>query len=103
MANEQQTEANRANAQKSTGARTKEGKVRASMNALKSGIYAKSTVIRGENPADLDELATEFAENCRPATPQERVQVDVLIRCAWRGRRYDSAESQVWNYTIGDF
>src|SRR5689334_13695065 len=103
MATEAQIEANRANAQKSSGPQTGEGKARSSMNALKSGIYSKSTVIRGENPADLDELAAEFENHFRPATPQERVQVDVLIRCAWRGRRYDRAESQLWNFTIDDF
>jgi len=103
MATEQQIEANRANAQNSTGPRTEEGKARASMNALKSGIYAKSTVIRGENPDALDEIAVRFDQHWQPASPQERVQLDVLIRCAWRGCRYDRAESQFWNFTIDDF
>ena len=46
MASQKQTEANRLNAQKSTGPRSPEGKAASSMNALKSGIDAKSQIIR---------------------------------------------------------
>jgi hypothetical protein len=50
MASQKQTEANRLNAQKSTGPRGApsgpEGKAASSMNALKSGIDAKSQIIR---------------------------------------------------------
>jgi hypothetical protein len=42
MATEQQVEANRRNAQKSTGARSEEGKAKSRFNALKFGIHAKS-------------------------------------------------------------
>src|SRR5262249_7339383 len=41
MASEAQMAANRANAQKSTGPRTEEGKARSSMNGLKHGMRAK--------------------------------------------------------------
>ena len=50
MASQKQTEANRLNAQKSTGPRSVEGKAASRMNALKSGIDARSNFIRGEDP-----------------------------------------------------
>jgi hypothetical protein len=102
MPTDQQIEANRLNSQKSTGPCTEEGKACSSMNAVKSGIYAKSTLIRGENRAELEQVVAEYDQHCHPATPQERVQVDIMVRCTWRGRRYDRAETEIWNSTIDD-
>jgi hypothetical protein len=45
MATEAQIEANRANAQKSTGPRTPEGKEKAAQNALKHGLLAREAVV----------------------------------------------------------
>ena len=58
MATIQQIEANRLNAQKSTGPRSVEGKAVSCFNATKTGIDAKSQIIRGEDPA-----------NSRPSPP----------------------------------
>jgi hypothetical protein len=55
MATEAQIEANRANAQKSTGPRTPEGKETAAPNALKHGLFARETVIRGEKEEEFEE------------------------------------------------
>jgi len=61
MASQKQTEANRLNAQKSTGPRGApsgpEGKAASSMNALKSGIDAKSQIILGGLGSALPEPA----------------------------------------------
>jgi len=56
MPTEAQINANRLNAQKSTGPVTPEGKARSSLNALKSGIDAWSHIIPGEDPAELEAL-----------------------------------------------
>ena len=53
MSSRKQIEANRLNAQKSTGPRSVEGKAAIRFNALKTGIDAKSQVIPGEDPAAL--------------------------------------------------
>ena len=49
MASPAQMAANRANAQKSTGPRTLEGKQRASMSALKHGLAAQTVVLPHED------------------------------------------------------
>jgi len=103
MATLKQIEANRLNAQKSTGPRSVEGKAVVRMNALKSGIDAKSTIIRGENPADLETLTNEYLEAHTPVTPQERFYVDILIRCDWHMRRLTRADAQLWEYRFQDF
>ena len=56
MATHKQTEANRRNAQQSTGPRTGNGKARAAMNNLKHGIYAESEIIPGEDVSQRQAL-----------------------------------------------
>ena len=51
MSTEKQINANRQNAQKSTGPKTAEGKATSSKNAVKHGLFAEEAVIYGENPA----------------------------------------------------
>ena len=53
MASPAQLAANRRNAQKSTGPRTAEGKKRASLNALKHGMTAKTVVLPHESASRL--------------------------------------------------
>ena len=102
MSSIRQIEANRLNAQKSTGPRGvpsgPEGKAAVRMNALKSGIDAQSTIIRGENPADLEALTNEYLAAHSPVTPQERFYVDILIRSDWQMRRLTRADAQLWEY-----
>src|SRR5713101_2035842 len=90
MATDKQIEANRLNAKKSTGPRSVAGKAVSSMNALKSGVDAKSDVIRGEDPAALQALTDAYIERYQPATVEERQHVDVMIR----------ADAQIWNYHL---
>jgi len=83
MSTLQQIEANRLNAQKSTGPRSAEGKAAVRFNALKSGIDAQSQVIPGEDPAALAALAAEYHDRYQPATPEVRALVDTLITAEW--------------------
>ena len=95
-----QIEANRLNAQKSTGPRSAHGKAASSRNALKSGIDAQSLVIRGEKPGDLDALTAEYLDRFLPATPEERLFVDTLIRGDWQLRRLAKVDAQIWEYEM---
>src|SRR5450432_1864588 len=81
---------------RSTGPRSEAGKARSSMNALKTGIYSKSLIIPGEDPADLNELIDEYYQRYLPFTPEQRDQLDILIRSTWTLRRLSVAETQVW-------
>ena len=93
-----QIEANRRNAQKSTGPTSVTGKAVSSMNALKTGIYAKSLVLPSEKLADLEQLIDEYYESHHPATPETRALVDDLIYGEWLKRRLRAAETQIWAY-----
>ena len=56
MTTDKQMAANQANAQKSTGPKTGEGKVNSSMNAVKHGLLAKCALMPGDDVAQFDEL-----------------------------------------------
>jgi hypothetical protein len=96
MATEAQIAANRRNARKSTGPRTRTGKDAASMNALKTGIHAKAQVIPGESAADLAQLAADYHSRFRPSTPEQRFLVDTLVNSEWLLRRLRQVEAQLW-------
>ncbi len=98
MSSQRQIEANRRNAQKSTGPASVPGKARSSMNALKTGIHAKSLVLPSENVAELEELIEECYRSLNPATPEARCFVDEFIYCEWNLRRLRAAETQSWRH-----
>jgi hypothetical protein len=98
MSSQRQIEANRRNAQKSTGPTSVTGKAASSMNALKSGIHAKSLVLPSEKLADLDQLIADYYQRHNPATPEARFYLDEVIHCEWLLRRYRTAETQMWDY-----
>ena len=100
MSTQKQIDANRHNAQKSTGPRSVAGKAVSRMNALKSGVHAESEIIRGENTADLETLTAEYIKRFHPTTPEERFYVDILIRDDWKLRRLSKAEAELWELTI---
>ncbi len=98
MSTQRQIEANRRNAQKSTGPTSVTGKAASSMNALKTGIHAKSLVLPTENAAELDELVEDSYRSFHPTTPEARSLVDEFIYCEWSLRRLRAAETESWQH-----
>jgi len=96
MATPAQINANRANAQKSTGPRSVEGKSASRFNALKHGIDAASIVIPGEDPADYDALVAQYLDEYRPHSASESFHVDIMIRAAWQKRRLETVEADLY-------
>ena len=80
MASPAQIAANRANAQKSTGPRSAEGKSASRFNALKHGIDAASVIIPGEDPAEYEALAAHYLDEYHPQSPSESFHVDAMLR-----------------------
>jgi len=96
MSTLRQIEANRRNAQKSTGPASVTGKAASSMNALKTGIHAKSLVLPTEDQAELNELVEDSYRSFHPTTPEARSLVDEFIYCEWSLRRLRAAETESW-------
>jgi hypothetical protein len=100
MPTQAQLNANRLNAQKSTGPTSPEGKAASSLNALKSGIDAWSHIIPGEDPAELETLTAQFLLHYKPTGPTQLSLVDTLISTEWIQRRLRRIEAQLWNYRV---
>jgi hypothetical protein len=98
MATLKQIDANRQNAQRSSGPRSPEGKAASRFNALKSGIDAHAQVIPGEDPAQLEALLAEYQERFDTSVPERRMLVDTLVVCDWLFRRLNRAEASFWQY-----
>ncbi len=100
MPTQKQIDANRRNARKSIGPTSPEGKAVARFNALKTGITARSLVIPGEDPEELEALTADYHEQFQPAGAHERFLVDALIYADWQLRRLRRVEAQLWSNEI---
>ena len=95
MATTAQIDANRVNAQLSTGPRSVEGKAASSRNSFKLGITAQSMIIPGEDPAELDQLTADYEQQFHPVGPIETDLLQTAVRAVWMRRRYDRIEAAV--------
>lgn len=85
MATEKQIEANRKNAQLSTGPKTPEGKEIVRLNALKHGLRADSfEVAPGENPAEFAARLAGWSRVYAPANAVESNLVRRAVVLSWR-------------------
>jgi hypothetical protein len=79
--------ANRANAKKCTGPKTREGKFKSSLNALKHGTYSNVFILKTEDAATFENFKNSFVEEFQPETPSELELLKQLISLAWRRNR----------------
>src|SRR3954469_11171201 len=87
LTDEERREQNRKNASHSTGPKTPEGKLRASMNAWKHGLRAESLALPNEDAEALRELNDEWLEDYRPASPGMRAMLDRAVYSTVQLRR----------------
>ncbi|HUG82012.1 MAG TPA: hypothetical protein VML01_10135 [Bryobacterales bacterium] len=97
MSTAAQQQANKQNAQYSTGPRTEEGKKRSSLNALKHGLRASAPLIPGENRDDFCRHGAELEVHLRPANAVEEDLVEQIIDITWRLKRCGRIESALIN------
>lgn len=84
MATEKQIEANRKNAQLSTGPRTPEGKSNVSMNALKHGLRAEEfQLLPTEKPEEFAARLDGWNRFYNPANPVEADMVHKAVILSW--------------------
>ena len=102
MSTLKQQQANRLNAQKSTGPRTLAGKAVSRFNALKSGIDAEAETLPDEKPADLAALVAQYQARFDTSTPERRAMLDVAVNAEWMMRRLRRGEMLLWKFTYVD-
>ena len=91
MTTPRQIEANRRNAQKSTGPRTKEGKERARLNGVTHGMTATFDILPGEEAEAYKERLDAFMADLKPRNAFERDLVERIVRAHWLLERVERA------------
>jgi len=97
VSTDRQVEANRQNAQKSTGPNTPEGKAAVRLNGLKHGLAAETVVVPGEDPAQFQALLDDYVAEYQPATLIEESLVRQFVMAEWRLLRLHRMESAFYN------
>ena len=94
-----QLAANRANAQKSTGPVTPEGRAKSSLNAVKTGLTGQTVLLPSDDVAAYLAHVHQHIADYSPVTPQERNLVQRIADAEWRINRIAPLEASI--YAIG--
>ena len=97
MTSERKKAANRANARRSTGPKTPEGKAAVRLNNLRHGLYSRESLIRGESEADLVAFGKRLRATLAPASELELLLADRIVSTAWRLRRLITVEGGLFD------
>lgn len=95
MSSLKQIQANRLNAEKSTGPKSEEGKALVSQNATKHGLLSSQAVLPWEESASLGALEEGLRAELQPKGELERVLVDRVASLVWRLRRAGKIEAAI--------
>lgn len=93
---EKQLEANRRNAQRSTGPKTAEGKERSSLNNLRHGLTGQITVLPEEDREAHDAFCNRLIAGFQPETPIEEQLAHFVAEDAWRLNRVAAIENNIF-------
>lgn len=87
--------ANRANARRSTGPKSEEGKRASRLNALRHELTA-AALMPHEDPAEFAEFADQMRADLRPRGPLQELLAGRAITLAWKLLRAPAAEAEFW-------
>jgi hypothetical protein len=96
MATPAQITANSANAQRSTGPKTEEGKSAVSRNSLSHGLSAKQfAVLPHEDPGEYQALLEAFIVDHAPKGATQLFLVEEMAQAQWKLRRIAAMEAEL--------
>jgi hypothetical protein len=100
MVSQKKLDANRRNAQKSTGPKTDDGKAASSQNALTHGLTAsKFPILPGEDEAAYVQFHAAMSKDLKPKSMMQREIVDDLVQVRWQIRRVPRIEAELFRET----
>ncbi|HYI92156.1 MAG TPA: hypothetical protein VEX68_01305 [Bryobacteraceae bacterium] len=97
MSSARKIAANRANAQRSTGPQTIEGKQQTRYNATRHGLSGKRVVVDGEDPKRYEALLRDLIDAYQPANAAELTLVEDIAQNFWRLQRARAIEAETFN------
>ncbi|HEX8341455.1 MAG TPA: hypothetical protein VF624_11150 [Tepidisphaeraceae bacterium] len=92
-------DANRRNAQKSTGPRTPAGKARSALNAVTHGLRATRTVTFDEPAEAFEAVVRQLRDEWRPGSVLEVALIEQIAELLWRRRRVAAVEAELLEAT----
>jgi hypothetical protein len=93
MISERKKAANQANALRSTGPKTPEGKAAVRFNAFRHGLLARDVVLPGEDEEAFENLRNQVWADRSPVGPIEEFLVDRIVNAMWRLQRLARTET----------
>ncbi len=87
MATPNQIRANRANALRSTGPKTPEGKKVCSQNSIRHGMLSQTVVLEGESQDRFIDLLTSLQSQLKPRSDAEAAIVETMAIARWKQMR----------------
>ncbi len=100
MTTDAQIQANRRNAQKSTGPKTAEGKAVVAQNTAKNALFAHENVIKCEKQTDFDVFRDELLAGLAPIGGVETMLAERIVSLSWRLRRVERMNSEAIDVMI---
>ena len=94
MTSQARIDANRRNAQSSTGPKSRTGKDRSKMNRLDHGLRAAEFVLPTEDLAAFQAHMDAWMDDWKPKTMAQRELVEKMALAAWRRKRVVRVEAQ---------
>src|SRR5882757_10383909 len=95
MSSDLRLRANRANAARSTGPVTAEGKAQSSRNARRHGLLSRQVLVGKESPAAFKALFDLFIARWSPVDDVELGLIEEMAAASWRLRRVWALESEM--------
>src|SRR5580704_9351672 len=93
---EAQLEANRLNAQKSTGPATEEGKKRSALNGMRHGLTGAAFIMTDEDRKAWDAFSQPFIEALKPGNMVERQFAHLIAQDHFRLNRIRAIEENTF-------
>ncbi len=100
MTSEKQIQANRRNAQRSTGPQTPQGKAAVRLNANKHSLRSQEILLPGEDVEALKELDESLRAELQPVGELENLLVDGIVAANWRLRRLRRVEAGIFAWQL---
>jgi hypothetical protein len=95
MSTEAQINANRANAQHSTGPTSDAGKAKVSFNAVKTGLTGRAMILAPNEAAQYEALMLAYQKLYQPVSVEETALTQSIIDIVWRLDRIPALESSL--------
>jgi hypothetical protein len=95
-----QHQANRENAQRSTGPVSPEGKAAVRFNAVTFGLRARNVVLFDEDEAAYQQLFDVLESEWQPQAPTEKILLERMVVAHWLLMRADNSEAWISTATV---